>query len=282
MSATITNQNKDEIDEKLKEFENETDDTEKDERNDEREHGDDEPEDNDSGDESDESEEDDESQSDSEDDEEQLEIEKKKKSEKKSDDFKDKFTSAQREVQIQQSKNKKLNDTIIQASQYQPTDQELKDYAKTKGVNFEELSAFEKTMLQDSYTANKRFSMVNDAALENTKVDEWGSKVDEFSGNEKMLEKFPQLAGKEAEFRSFCMKESRRGADLEDLAQLFAVSSKTEKRKGSLLATNSSGKDKKPKPNNQLDDADTVASLRRSDPRKYREMVKAGKIKIEI
>lgn len=279
--SDINNQNKDKIDETLKEFENENDDSKEHELDEQRKSSDDESENDESSNESDEQEKDDESQSDSEDDEGELEVDEEKKKEERKDEYKDKFTNAQRQAQIEQSKNKKLNDTINQASTIQPTEQELKDYAKTKGVNYDELSTFEKSMLEDGYANKKKFDLVHNAVQENSKIDEWGAKVDDFAENEDNLKKYPHLAGKEAEFRSFSMKQSRRGADLEDLARLFSLESKPEKRKGSLLATNSSGKDKKPT-TNALDDADMVASIRRSDPRKYRELVKAGKIKIDV
>ncbi len=196
------------------------------------------------------------------------------------DPYKVKFAESSREAQILASKNRKIQETIEQAAQLpEPTEEEL----KAKYTDWENLTDFEKQMAKDAYISSKRFSMINQAVVENQKVDQWAKQVDEFVTNPATLQSYKDLEGRQAEFRSFAMKESRRGLDMNELVTYFlAVEPKTPApaTPGSMVARPNAGNP--PKPATPGYTPEQVALLRKTDHKKYNELVMSGVIKIEV
>ena len=192
-------------------------------------------------------------------------------------DYKQKFSESTREAQVLSAKNRKLIDTIeVAANLPDPLEEEC----KREYPDWEDLTDFEKQVAKDNLLNKKKFELVHEAVLEAKKVDEWVEKVDKYLEEDGLLEKHPELEGREAEFRSFCLKPTRRGVEFEDLISAFLFNIKPEKQhRGSLLETGSGGpKELKPK---ELT-ASEIKRIRETDQKKYRQLIKEGKIKIEI
>src|SRR5690606_37767235 len=83
------------------------------------------------------------------------------------------------------------------------------------------LTNVEQRLFRDNFLNKRKFDLVHQAVQEAKKVDEWAEKVDKFVEKKTLLEEYPQLAGREEEFKSFAMKPTRRGVDLEDLVGAF-------------------------------------------------------------
>ena len=112
------------------------------------------------------------------------------------------------------------------------------------------------------------------------KVDEWAQKVDTFLEKDETTSKFPSIVGREAEFKQFAMKPSRHGVDIEDLVKAFSFDYKPPaKKKGSLFQIANGGE--KVKVKREVDDADELARIRRTDPRRYRQLIKSKKVKVD-
>lgn len=183
-----------------------------------------------------------------------------------------------REALVLTAKNTKLVKSIDEAAAISDiTDDELMREASSKGLDFEIMTDTERLLFKDSVLNSRKFSKVFEAAQEGRKLDEWADKVDGFIDDPNTIGKFSVISGREAEFRSFCMKETRRGVDLEDLAASFAFGVKPEvKRRGALLLTGSTGGVAQPKQAKLQ--AEDLAAIRASNPKKYRELVKSGRI----
>lgn len=203
--------------------------------------------------------------------------------EKETDDQKEKRIKAQQtEAQILVARNKSLTDKVDEASKIaDPTEEELKSFVAQDGADWDDLSAFEKSMAKKTYLSEKRFSLVNEAVQVTRKIDEWAGKVDEFLDSIEGKPEFVKLSGHESDFRKFAMKESHRGVEIQTLLVPAFVQNilAPVKKRGSLFETGGGGD----KPDNPaiISDTDTIRSLRETNPREYRRQVKAGKIKVE-
>ncbi len=196
------------------------------------------------------------------------------------DPYKVKFAESSREAQILAAKNRKIQETISQAAQLaDPTEDELRH----EYTDWDNLTDFEKKMARDTFISNRRFSMINQAVVENNKVDEWAKKVDEYVQNPVTLQSHKDLEGRQAEFRSFAMKESRRGLDMEELVKYFlAVQPATPApaNPGSMVQRPNGGNP--PKPAQTGYSPEQIALIRKTDHRKYNELVAKGVIKLEV
>lgn len=195
-------------------------------------------------------------------------------------DWQKKFAESSREAQILSSKNRKLTETIEEAATLPaPSDEEMKnEYA-----DWDSLTEFEQKIARNQLHDKKKFDKIHEAVQATKQVDEWAKKVDEFVTAPANLQKYQELDGREAEFRSFSMKESRRGVDFEDLVAAFLFQAESQpkkpKQKGSLLARPSGGQ-APAKPQGLT--LEQIAYIRKTDSRKYKQLVKEGKIKINV
>lgn len=195
----------------------------------------------------------------------------------KNPDYKDKFINSTRESLTQIAKNKKLTEAIDEASNLELTDEEFNTEVVKRGLNPEMLSETEKIILRESISNSKKFEKVKTASEEGRKIDEWATKVDSFLEDENTLKNFPTIAGNEDEFRKFVMKPTRRGVDLEDLVSAFSFGYKPPvKKTGNLLLSNSNGRAMPTKPAKVT--AEDLSVLRRTNPKRYRQIIESGKI----
>ena len=205
-------------------------------------------------------------------------------------DYKEKFINSSKEAIVLYSKNKKLTDTIEEASHLpEPTEEDLRVYARSQGADYDELEEFSKGILRETYINKKRFEKISEAAQDSKRLDEWVDKVDSFVGSSENLIKYPAIADYADEFRAYCLdrgKPQRRGLDLEELVAAFlfhAERIQPKKNKGSLLLSGGNGKAMPEKPKGITEE--DVMILRKSGERgqkEYRRLIKEGKVKFDI
>lgn len=202
--------------------------------------------------------------------------------EDKGNDYQDKFKNSAREALILHARNKQLQESIEKASTIsEVTHDEVIEYAKSRNIDIESLEDYQLAMIKDTIMANKRFAIIQQTSEENKKIDQWADKVDGFVSDERNLEQYPEIAGQENEFREFCMKPSRRGLEMDILAKAFLFDvDKVPAKKRSLLLSGGNGGSSAPKPKPMT--ADDAKLLRTTNPRKYNQLVKEGKIKFDL
>ncbi len=192
-------------------------------------------------------------------------------------DYKKKFTESTREAQILASKNKKLNEAIEKAGDVKdPTKKELRaEYSE-----WAEMSSFEKKIAKENLLNRKKFDAITEATKGFKDMDKWTEKVDKFMDNPETLANYPELEGKEAQFKLFSTKPTRRGVDFVDLVNAFMYEedSKPKKPKGSMFEQGSGGLNEKPKPKSDKITIEESITLRNTDYKKYLQYVKDGKI----
>ena len=193
------------------------------------------------------------------------------------------YKAQQTEAQIQAAKNRDLIDKVDQATKVgDPTPEELRNYVREKGVDWDELTPFEQAMAKDTLIAKKQFGLVNEVVQSTKKIDEWAQKVDAFIDSTDGKPEYKGLSGHEADFRKFVMKESHRGADIESLLlPAFLHNLPTQPRKRNAIFETGGGGEKV-EISGKITDADTVANLRATNPREYARLLKAGRINLDV
>jgi|TARA_Y100000034_G_scaffold19875_1_gene22601 hypothetical protein len=199
-------------------------------------------------------------------------------------DYKKKFTESTREAQILHSKNKKLNEAMQKAGEVaEPTDEDLQvAYPK---LDIEIMDESEKQLFKDNLMNKQRFELITEATKVTKKVEEWYSKVDKHLADPETLVKNPGLEGREAEFKVFATKPTRRGVEFEDLTKafLYDIESKPKpKKKGKMFEEGSGGSNEKPNPKGDKITADQARKLRETNYNEYKRLLVAGKIKTDI
>lgn len=208
--------------------------------------------------------------------EEEKEAPKLPKDKKSTQTAEDRYKASTVEAQILHSRTKKFEDSVISASEMpEPTEEEMvHEYP-----DWEDMTKTEQTLARKAVKSDRRFASIQTVVLEGKQVTEWAGKVDKFVDDAVTMGTFPDLKGKEAEFRTFVMKPSRRGLEFEDLTKAFLYDVKPEPKKtGALLQVGGGGEKQKA----DALSADDVATLRVNDHKQYQRLVKAGKIKIDI
>lgn len=198
-------------------------------------------------------------------------------------DYREKFKASSQEALALHFKNEKLVDTIDEAEAMpEPTEDEVRAYALSKGAEYDELDDLTKGVLKDTLWTNKRFNKISEANKEAKNIKDWVAKVDHFVDTPEAVNKYPELLDNAEDFRAFAIKPSRRGMDLEDLATafLYGLAQTPVKRNKGASLNESHGGGAEPKPQGITEDQ--ARSIRVNDPKEYRRLIKEGKIKIEI
>jgi hypothetical protein len=105
-------------------------------------------------------------------------------------------------------------------------------------------------MAKDSLWNRKKLNTIAEVAKDFKDMEAWNKAIDDFLADPEVLIGHPTLENKEADFKIFASKESRRGVDFEDLVSAFLYEEEGKpkpKNKGKMFETGSGGIDQKPK-----------------------------------
>jgi hypothetical protein len=201
------------------------------------------------------------------------------------DSYERRYKESTKEAMTLYSKNKRIVEKIDEANALpEPTEEELVSYARKTGTNYDDLDDFTKQVLKETVHNKMKFEKINDLVKETREMDVWADKIDNFIGSVDMNTKYPLIDDNADKFRKFCLEKEHRGADIGMLASAFlyemSITPAKKPSKGSMLLTGgSSGRgDNKPAGLTEED----AKNIRASDPKEYKRLIKAGKIKIEI
>src|SRR5258706_6989644 len=190
------------------------------------------------------------------------------------------YKNQQTEAQIIAERNKQLINKVDEASKLaDPTEDELKVYVRQDGVEWDELSTYERAMAKKNLINEKRFTMINEAAQAGQKIDERAIEVDKFIDETDSKPEYIGLSGHELEFRAFAMQATHRGVSPEILLGYFLNKlPPTTPKRGSLFNKGGTGIKTEPK-SDIITDADEVRRLRTGTQEQQdhlRKMTKAG------
>ena len=112
-------------------------------------------------------------------------------------------------------------------------------------------------------------------------MEAWQNKVEEFIGDPKSLVDYPELEGKQEEFKFFATKPTRSGVEFETLVSAFAhdfEKSKPVAKRAAMFESGSGGPNDKPKPKTDKLTVDEGRQLMKTDYKKWKELLLANKI----
>lgn len=196
------------------------------------------------------------------------------------------YKEAGQEAMILNSKNKKIMETIEEAENIgDPTIDELKDYAKQMGEDYDNLDSFAQNILKSNLKNEKRFSKISGLVAEEKQVGAWVKKVEEFVDLQDTIAEYPQLETYKDEFVKYASKKTHLNADLDLLVAgfMWKKGSDNAPKKSVLLPSGKGGAGASPKPStpNELTEDDAMV-YRQKDPKRYKQLIKQRKFKTSI
>ena len=204
---------------------------------------------------------------------------------KKPVDYEKRYKDSSREAMALHFKNQKMSEKITEATNLsEPTEEELREHAfKNKG-DWDLMDDFSKSLLKESLMNSRKLSLISEANQETKEVGIWERKLTDYINSPEVVAKYPDIGDEETTFKKFCMSESRRGMDMDDLLSLFLFhkeneETKPQKKRKSMLLTGGGG-DKAPKPKKAT--ADKAKATRLSDEKEYRRKIKAGEYDLDL
>lgn len=198
-------------------------------------------------------------------------------------ELKKKLTNSAKEAQVLQSRTKKYDEAVGEAEAIvAPTDADME--AEYGTADWNEMTMTEQRLAKKSWLSEKRFEIMSKVSKEGRDIEKWNASVDTFVDDPKVLIDHPELEGKTEDFKLFAMKPSRRGLDMQDLILAFngdlAINAKP-KNKGKMFESGVAGNKEKPQPGADKLSPSQSRVLMNTDYKKWKEMLKQGKISNE-
>lgn len=199
-------------------------------------------------------------------------------------DYKKKWIAEAKESQVI-AFNKKEFETQIEEAQNmpEPTD----DQVRAEFKDYDLLSEFEQQMAKEA-THNRLIKRAiadisNKQKEATAKIGERIQEVEVFAIDPEILKKFPKLEGRQDEFKVFATKPTRLNLDLEDAAGLFSIAlPEPTKHKGQMFEQGTGGANDKLKTKEDKISLDEARILMNTDYKKYKELLLAGKIEMDV
>jgi hypothetical protein len=194
------------------------------------------------------------------------------------------YADSTREAQVIAHSKKELEEEIDEAQNIPlPSIDEL----KAENPDWDLMSATEQKLATKLMHLEKKEAKVleirNKAKADEAKIVQRAKEIEAFTIDPTILKKFPKLEGKEEEFKLFATKQTRLSLDLEDAAGLFSIQlPEPVKHKGQMFETGTGGASDKQKPKDDKISLEEAALLMKTDYNKYKEMLIAGKVKLDV
>jgi len=188
-------------------------------------------------------------------------------------DYEIKFKESQKEAlilkaqldKVEEEKNKKVDITD--------------DLLRGKYPDWDDLSVGEQKALRKSEELAQEVQELKNNANQFNNDRKWQEKVETFVAEE-MVDLFPDIVGREEEFKRFATRPTRKGLPMEDLAKVFLYENPPVDKKRSLF--HAGGGVSATPPVDEGMSAEDVRALRVTKPLEYMRLVRAGKIKVKI
>lgn len=194
-----------------------------------------------------------------------------------SPDYKKKFSESSKEAQKIYAKNRKLDQAIDQANEIpDPTEDELKN----EYSDWDIMSDSERRLSKEALISKRFRELIIKAREEAKKIEKWAEEVDKFADSPKTLIDYPELEGKTPEFVEFATSEKHNSVPFNLLVSAFLYEKQkgTRPKKGKMFETGTGGPNQRPKPPSNKISIDQARQLMKTDYKKYKEYLLAGKI----
>lgn len=200
-------------------------------------------------------------------------------------DYKKKYVDSTRGAQALLEKDKQMNEAIDQASQLPtPTDEEMTAIYPDWDV----MSDSEKRVAVKTELSERKFELLHKASVVNKSITEWHGAVDKFIENPKTMINYPELEGKQDEFKVYATKPTYKNADFHLIVKSFLfdnekVKAAKPKNEGGMFPKGTAGPTVKDNPTNTIS-LQELTNIRNSNYKMYKEKlaaIKKGTLQME-
>ena len=189
-------------------------------------------------------------------------------------DWEQKAKDSQKEAMILHEQLKKIEEEKVKKVEIN------EDYLTKIYPDWQDLTLGEQRALKESEILKQEIQQIKNDTNKYNNDRDWNTKVEAYA-TEEVQDIYPDIVGREEEFKRFATRPTRKGLPLDDLAKIFLFENPkpVEPKKSLFHAPGSSGA---PAPQNDGMSSEDVRILRTTRPTEYMRLVRAGKIKLKI
>lgn len=189
-------------------------------------------------------------------------------------DWAEKAKESQKEAMILREQLKKIEEERNKKIEI------TEEYMSKKYSDWNDLTSGEQIALKKAEVLEQEIAQIKADSNKFNNDREWQNKVDAYV-TEEAQDQYPQLVGREEEFKRFATRPTRKGLPMDDLAKIFLFENpKSPEPKKSLFHTPGSAVPKKSE--NEGMTAEEARILRTTRPTEYMRLVRTGKLKIKV
>lgn len=192
-----------------------------------------------------------------------------------------KLSASARENQKIYAKNRVINKALLDADEIpEPTEEELEKEFPEWYV----MSDSEKVLAKEAVISRNWRNVISQAKEQATKIEKWNDSVDEFATDPETLIKYPDLDGKEDEFKEYATQEANNSVPFNILVSAFLHDSATAQKpnKGRMFEKGTGGPNVKIKVKSDKLSLEESRKLRITDYEKWKQKLKEGKIDLGL
>ena len=213
------------------------------------------------------------------------EVEEKKEEEKPIVDYKKKYVDSTRGAHDLLEEQKETNKALEEGKNIPaPTDEEM----TVIYPDWDVMSDSEKRLAVKTEVADRRFDLLYKASEKSKSNTEWHGAVDKFIENPKTMINYPELEGKQDEFKVYAAKPTYKNADFHLIVKSFLfdnekVKAAKPKNEGSMFPKGTAGPTVKDNPTNTIS-LQELTNIRNSNYKMYKEKlaaIKKGTLQME-
>lgn len=190
-------------------------------------------------------------------------------------DYEEKFKHSANENRVLREQNQVLKQRIAQVEVADPTVEQL----KVEYPEWDEMTATEQKLAKKTYIADRRAEEVQKVVAEVQGDAEWNGQLDKFVEEAEAKDQYPEIVENREEFIRFATKRTHRGVPIGILADAFLTrvgKTMPEPKRTNLMSRG--GGTQPPTPKKETLTAEQIKTLRKTDYKKYSELVRSGVI----
>jgi len=197
---------------------------------------------------------------------------------KPQEDYKKRYVESTREAQRLYKNNVKVREAIEEANSIAPpSDEEMtREYPE-----WDIMSEVEQKLARENLVNKRKFDLLHTASQVTKNIEDWNIKVDQYLDDPKTLIEYPELEGKQDDFKVYSTGKEGIGTNFDILVGAFLHSierNAAPKKKGKMMEVGTGGPNEKPSAKGDKITLEEANKLMRTDYKEYKKYLLAGRI----
>jgi len=205
-----------------------------------------------------------------------------KPDEEKETNWKKRYEDSTRQGQKLYEKTKRVTEAITEGNKFSlPTDEEMKN----EYPEWDKMDDVQKRLATESLLNKRKNQLIVDALGKVESTHAWNEKISTFIEDPKVLTDYPELEGKEDDFREYAKDKEGVVTDLSYLVPAFLrekEKSKPTKKKGQMFPMGSGGENKKGSQKPGMVSYEESLVLKKTNYKEWKKLLVARKIESPI